>query len=387
MLSVFVKFQVDTINLKAQCDSIFLDATYDMLSAYELNSNNNKYSTVSDSLIRDIEASINSFTTTFGNSTKMFGTSKKSVMEFIPAILFTLHDGYYIYTPTQNENGEYVHKLKPYIYYTKEYVSGNKKLIINYSLDNYIAVYFYDVDEKEYQSRAGFVEPIANSLNESKDGGGIYINGEKIYYNGKEIVKNEELHKNTCENISDTDYYIINETYTLSDAYDYCVKAYSLTKWFNEIIDSEFTWYDTTEITPKKNYKAILKITKENQALPQSESAFNEEKRSVIKETIESNLIQSMELYKKKSGIDFKMPQFTVMDLETVVQNICAITFIQGMPIGTSTYNNYLILPSTENSFYVNEKNLYYIGYGEGADECYHRLGCEHLKGEVITRL
>ena len=66
ILSVYVQYQVDAANLQALYDSKFLGATYDMLSAFQLNTTNNKYSTVADSLIRDIEASINVFTDSFG---------------------------------------------------------------------------------------------------------------------------------------------------------------------------------------------------------------------------------------------------------------------------------------------------------------------------------
>ena len=398
LLSVFIKFQVDTINLKAQYDGIFLSATYDMMSALELNNNNNKYSAVSDSLIRDIEGSINSFSTTFGNSTSMFGVSKKNVMDFVPAIMFGLYDGYYIYTPSKNEKGVFEHTLKPYVYYTKEYTNGTgsnqRKMIINFSLDNHVTVFFSDkVDNRKYESRSGFLEPIATSKTDK----GIYIEpapGHKqtdlekdmdedtalIYYNGYQIEKDERLTTKVFENTTDTQGNVANSEFDSLDAYDYCLKAYRFTKWYYDILDRTFgTGHDST--------KEILKISVDNQALPQYESEFNQEKRKVIQSSIEENLIQSMELYKRKSDIDFKMPQFTVLDWEQITQNICVVAFLQGMPVGMSIYNNYVILPSTDNNFFVNEKNLYYVGYGGDADTHYHRLGCEHLKGDYITRI
>ena len=62
ILTMYIGYQVDTVNLKSMYDSKLLGATYDAMSAFELNTTNNKYSTVSDSLIRDIQASINTFT-------------------------------------------------------------------------------------------------------------------------------------------------------------------------------------------------------------------------------------------------------------------------------------------------------------------------------------
>lgn len=105
-----------------------------------------------------------------------------------------------------------------------------------------------------------------------------------------------------------------------------------------------------------------------------------------------------MEMYKKRIGIDFEMPIFSALDWEKICNNVCVISFIQGLTVGTTTYNNYCILPSTENEQYVSEKNIYYIGYDkvknadgrisyEPADGSYHRLGCKHLQGDLIVRI
>lgn len=375
ILSFYIKLQVDTANLRTAYDSTFLGATYDMLSAFQLNTTNNKYSTVSDSLIRDIEASINIFSDNFGNSLKFMGTSKNTVMTYVPAILFTLHDGYYIYTPTANTNGEYEHILKPYIYYTREYTGTNGKIIINYSLDNYAVVYYYNTADNTYESRAGYLE--ATTSNSTKNG--IYVSSDKntVYYNKENIEKDEELHNKVYKLDSTTGTYKKqDETTTTQRAFDYYLKAYEFTNWYNDIID---------KANLSNNEKTILKIAETNEALPEKESDFNNEKSQVIKESIEKNLIQAMETYKKKSGIDFAMPQFTVFDWENIFKEVCVISFIQGLPVGTSNYNNYIILPSSENQQNINDQTLYYIGYGGEADNCYHRLGCEHLKGDRIV--
>lgn len=382
ILSVYVRYQVDTANLRTAYDSTFLGATYDMLSAFELNTTNNKYSTVSDSLIRDIEASINIFSDNFGSSLKLMGTNKNDVMDYVPAIVFSLHDGYYIYTPTADVDGEYDHTLRPYVYYTKEYESSdaNKKIVINYSLDNYVAVYYYDKLNKSYESKAGYLEPIASSQNTY----GIYISGDNVYYNGKKIDENETLHKNGyIYNLAQNKGQVQEQITQSQRAYDYYKKAYDFSNWFNNIINSANLGNSNTG----RSYTNILTVTKDNQALPELESDFNNEKSQVIKNSIENDLIQAMETYKRKIGIDFAMPQFTAMDWEKIFKSTCVISFIQGLPVGTSTYNNYIILPSTENEQTINDQTLFYIGYGRDADNCYHRLGCEHLKGDTIVRI
>lgn len=377
LLSVYIRYQVDTANLRASYDNKFLGATYDMLTTFQLNTTNNKYSSVSSSLIRDIQASINVFSSSFGNSVKLMGSSKNDVMTFVPALLFTLHDGYYIYTPIADNDGNYKHELKPYVFYTKEYTNGTKTLIINFSIDNYIVAYYKDstIGHEKYESKAGYLEPIANS--EAQDG--VYVSSDKsrVYYNKKEIAGNETRNETIyISDYNETTATVETNAEQTEEAFDYYLKAYVFTKWFNEVLD---------EINmPELN---VLKVTSTNQALPEKESAFNSEKEKVIKNSIESNLIQAMQAYKRKIGIDFRMPQLTVLDWEKITKNVCIISFIQGIPVGTTTYNNYFILPSSENKMTVNDQTLYYIGYGQDADGCYHRLGCDHLKGTTITRV
>ncbi len=404
VLSVYIGYQIDAANLQAQYDSKFLGATYDMLSAFQLNTTNNKYSTVSDSTIRDIEASINIFSNSFGSSQGISGTSKSDVMSYVPALLFTLYDGYYIYTPTKSPDTEaFEHGLKPYVYYTEEYTNNNnERIVINYSLDNYVAVY-YDNDtntEESYRSRAGYLEVIAKDINDD----GIYIDGDYIYYNGNPISKKETLIKNNYKYDALSDGTISNFITTTNaieskSAYEYYKAAYDFTNWYNDLIRNvkpyaEIKIEDKSEESgyrkETKEFTNDLIINEENQALPGVGSYFNDEKNRVIQSKITDNLIQTMETYKKKTSVDFKMPEFTVYDWEKITNNVCVVSFVQGLVVGTTTYNNYVILPSTENEQYMNEKELYYIGYkaekdsegqitGYETDGYYHRINCPKL--------
>lgn len=367
ILSVYVNYQVDAANLQATYDSTFLGATYDMLSAFQLNSTNNKYSTVSDSLIRDIEASINVFSNSFGTGLGLRGTSKANVMNYVPALLFTLYDGYYIYTPTRSpENLYYEHALKPYVYYTEEYTNGNKKIVINYTLDNYVAVYYdNDGSPEEYQSRAGYLEIVADraygeGVFAGNDSEGNYV----VTYNGKRIDKEEMLTENEYSYNVFTDGTITNfntkaNAKVSTSAYDYYIAAYNFTNWYNKLIQ---------DVKPKKDgkeYEAILYIRKNN---PVQNSSFNDEKIKVIQNKITNNLIQAMSTYGKKSTgtgttPEFNMPQFTAYDWDKILNNVCVVSFVQGLMAGTTTYNNYVIIPSTENKQHVSETDLYYIAY------------------------
>ena len=70
------------------------DATYDAVKAFQLNTTNSYYSSISDSKIRDIEASINTF---YNSLTSSINYTKLELQEYVPAIVYTLYDGYYIY--------------------------------------------------------------------------------------------------------------------------------------------------------------------------------------------------------------------------------------------------------------------------------------------------
>lgn len=156
VMSSYIQNQIDTITLQTLYKTKLDNSTYDALKAFQINSVNNKYSSISNSKIRDIEASIN----TFYNSMKTsMVSSKEDVQTFIPAILFTLYDGYYIYSSYDNivqvekaedetiekitteSNRNYQYGLRPYIYYSCKYDLKGKTIIVNYTLDNEITVY------------------------------------------------------------------------------------------------------------------------------------------------------------------------------------------------------------------------------------------------------
>ena len=100
VIAYYISLQIDTITLQNMYDSKLLDATYDAMSAFELNTANEDLSSVSDSLRTIIEASNNIFMNTLATNLGMSNASKSYLEPNIPSILYTLYDGYYIYAPT-----------------------------------------------------------------------------------------------------------------------------------------------------------------------------------------------------------------------------------------------------------------------------------------------
>lgn len=159
VLSQYLQNQIDTITLQSLYTSNLNNATHDTLKAFQINSVNNKYSSLSTSKIRDIEASINTFYNSLGTSMDKYIPLREELSTFIPAIVFTLYDGYYIYSSYDNlyanysemdddqitlSSGNYQDGLRPFVYYSCKYKhprDRDKVITINYTLDNYITVY------------------------------------------------------------------------------------------------------------------------------------------------------------------------------------------------------------------------------------------------------
>ena len=158
VINMYVDNNQKVIAEEAAYDDILLSATNDAVYAYQMNTLRNGYSTVNDSKIRDISATVNTFYNSLASGMGSSGYRREDLQGYIPAMLFTLYDGYYLYGDYQNAvtitdgKQEYLtvnsnelasrNGVKPFIYYTCEYTSnsGNLDIVINYTLDNYITM-------------------------------------------------------------------------------------------------------------------------------------------------------------------------------------------------------------------------------------------------------
>ena len=157
VFSKYVDVRTDNIKVQNMYDSKLMDATYDAVKAFQSNTINS-YKYVPESRVRFSKAAVNSFFTSL-NLAFGFNGEKSSLMnEYVPAVVLTMYDGYYIYSPFVNtltnvndddidkeyERNKTLADLKPYITYSCNYKKGNKNYIITYSLDNYIIVDEFD---------------------------------------------------------------------------------------------------------------------------------------------------------------------------------------------------------------------------------------------------
>ena len=102
VMASYIQNQIDAIAMQTDYDRTLISATYDAVKAFQLNTVNNKYSNISDSKIRDIEASVNTFYNSLISSMLEYAISIDDLQAYVPAMLFTLYDGYYIYSSYDN---------------------------------------------------------------------------------------------------------------------------------------------------------------------------------------------------------------------------------------------------------------------------------------------
>ena len=200
VLSVYTQFQIQTINIQTLYDSKLTTATYDAIKAFQLNTGNSTMSDLANSKLRDIEASIVTFKNSLMSTFELRGYSEEDLNNFIPALVYTMYDGFYIYSPYENvnhkyeydldangqiqyeadgsikykldtdgnkiplnDNGETIYGLKPYITYSARYAptGSNIDVVITYSLDNYISV--QGMINGKYENREGYlIDGISN---------------------------------------------------------------------------------------------------------------------------------------------------------------------------------------------------------------------------------
>ncbi len=213
VLSTYMQLQLEVLNTKNEYSTKLLDAAYDGILSFELNSlsiDNAAGQSVKSYVSNAVSAFFTSMAMNMGSS----GASKINLQSYVPAILFTTYDGYYIYSPVKTftpsltsdgiaeidpNDGELIYEtksgggttnfsggtykplddsqvkkvtnymIKPFIYYSATYASNNSYtvtgsgdyvLVINYSLDNHIALYGNYMDssgKKRTISKSGYL--------------------------------------------------------------------------------------------------------------------------------------------------------------------------------------------------------------------------------------
>lgn len=245
ILSSYSQSQIKTLQLQTQYDSKLQNATYDAIKAFQLNMSNSTTSDLANSKMRDIKASVNTFYNSLASHFNMVGYGKDVLQNYVPAIVYTLYDGYYIYSAYDNtldaedkfdenasyKDGENIYGLKPYIYYSCRYKRGNQfDIVITYSLDSYITIQGTIGSEKI--NKSGYVLSGVEKINDDICYKKVKIEEEDMSYSGfqqyvyipgatatkegeKDIYINDNkagaIKKYQCKKINGVKYYIDDE--------------------------------------------------------------------------------------------------------------------------------------------------------------------------------
>lgn len=369
VVSQYIKTEISTITLQSEYDTKLNNATYDAIKAFQLNESNSTTENIATEKIRDVNASVNSFYNSIAASMGVSGYTEENLKGYIPCLVYTLYDGYYIYTSYDN-NGTKDYGLKPYVYYT-EHIKGNGvDVTVSYTLDSYIMV--AGTIENQYVTKSGYLLSDFQSINQSeqlKDNIDYnnqinyqvsykYLKGENNRINKYYFLNNEWYDYSTTGKLQKvTNQKIIQQLGNTKDesAEKYIREAQIFTSWVNQNLG---------------NINSYLKIDSNNNPDNYS-SAFNEHRRQVIKDSITTNLQATLANY--KGNIDeFQMPELDETEWDKIINNVSLISFMQGLPLKNKYYRGYSVVTNTQSREFVNPNEIYIINRNK-----YHKITCK----------
>lgn len=426
--SAYLQLQISYMNTQANYDSILSSAAYDAIKAFQINELNSNTQNISEEKIRDVEASVNSFYNSLATNFGRAGYSEDELAGYIPALVYTLYDGYYIYTEFNNvasldSNDEIVvdlnsneseNGLKPYFYYTARYKEGTKEATINYTLDNYITVFLKD--GSNYETFSGYlVNPndvssdgrsykgipiVEEELYEAnitsfsaRDGQGrynemqyVYVDNsegrrEKAYWDGNAWFKYNV--DGTTQNYTDI-YVTALGTAPRNDdsAIQYLIEA----KDFSEKVQNKLSWI---------NYKDIQDVSLEDLGMSTAMGEqklinftdtgmnnFEEHKKQIIRHSITTNLEATIAKKNANSANSAKMPTLTEIEWDRILNNTCLLAFMQGQNLGYNEYMGYTIVTNNKNREFVDPKLIYIYDKNENV---YHDF--RHLDASLSSNV
>lgn len=407
VLTSYVQNQVKTLNLQILYDSKLNNATYDAIKAFQLNTVNSSTSDLVNSKMRDIEASVNTFFTAIASNFNMAGYNSDILKDYVPALVYTLYDGYYIYSPYTNvlndtmviesseyQDGERRYGLKPYIYYSCRYKNRNGlDIVINYTLDNYITVQGKNSKGEGIHNSGYLIDKITVSgdnvtyrgINIEKEAKlEEYVGNEKLpyikingvkYYQGTDgrwfsLLNGEKRYE--ADNFKDEKNDAAIRYYTEADKFKQWMKENGILELKeSDAVDEkgqplEGLKDEDGNIVYEFKNRNIFTYNENEISIEEPTSVFNEHRLAIIRRSIERNLSIAIKNYNNYTGVttDFQMPKLKENEWDSILNNVCMISFLQGLSIGGKIYNGYSIIANnlneevvTEDSIYIAEKN------------------------------
>lgn len=372
VLSAYNQFQIDTLVTQVSYDTKLIDATHDAAVALHTNiMNEESHSTIYNIMRENVYAANNVFSNSIATSFGVGGYTQEEIMSYVPAIVYTMYDGYYIYTPyTQFGTNSNERTLKPYSYYTREYKTddGKTDIIVNYTLDNYIAI--YGKINGDAISDAGYLIANANNIEIADDKSFVKIKDKDvtIYPEDVELFKRNTLDENI--NIKTIELEESQKDTYSKAAIQYYIEARDFTERITTKLGS---------LVEQEKFE-VFNIGVNND--PEDEtSLFNRERQDAIRESIITNLQTSIANYDWNAGgtFEYRLPVLSEKDWQIVFNNFSVISYLQGLPIGFKMYNSYSVCPLASNSFYVNPDDIYYVDSTNDNSSYYHSKDCDDI--------
>ncbi len=84
VLSVYTQLQIKTVEMQTAYDTKLTSATVDALKAFQINTSNSTISDISNSKIRDLEASIKTFKGSLKSTFGLNGYTEEEMNQYIP---------------------------------------------------------------------------------------------------------------------------------------------------------------------------------------------------------------------------------------------------------------------------------------------------------------
>ena len=326
--------------------------------------------------------------------------------QYVPAIIIVGYDGLYVYS-CENTNNGYEFKLKPKIPYAYTYEYGvNEQVIINFTLDNYVTLFFPKYKfmvgipdaENELDGThllSGYVgEPLdidnngISDLNDFFDENlGLFIectSGDENQYKENDDPFGLNLYENyTTEKID----YIKNQIPTFTENLSYVLKQWNEAEFNSNAKGLEFLYLESK--VPNQDY-----VYNDNKDILVEASEFHKLRRETIINLITAVMKEEFNEhndYTKALGVtyNFNLPDIGRDQWNNTIDDISVLAFFQGMPIGTDMYyNNY----SLGGARIVKANYLYaervYEGNTKKWHDVYHKSYCRlitrYINGNII---
>lgn len=282
VLSLYIDKQINTLELQSQYDSKLVGCVYDALEVFQSNAITDTEADIVNVKMNNIEASASTFLTTLQTSFGFSGYKSTVMQEYVPAVVYTMYDGYYIYSKFNNtlseryvykdssyKDGDTIEGVKSYVYYSCRYQrekNGKQDdFVITYTLDNYITI--QGIIQGDYVNRSGYlidgitcISPDSykyDGIIFTKDGNKesltelvgskfypyVKINGTKYYYEGNDPInpQDEDRIFSMINGTKTTTVKYGNDPVTFKkyrdaiyenkSAYQYYKEAYEFTNW------------------------------------------------------------------------------------------------------------------------------------------------------------